>query len=35
MSDYEKKRFNMMAESDKKRFDTEVEHIFSSFVYIS
>ena len=24
MSDFEKKRFNMMAESDKKRFDTEV-----------
>jgi len=24
MSDYEKKRFNMMAESDKKRFDTEI-----------
>jgi len=24
MSDYEKKRFNMMAESDKKRFDSEI-----------
>ena len=31
MSDFEKKRFNMMADSDKRRFDSEVRFICPSF----